>query len=307
MMIFKISEKEKNERLDIFLTTKIDRSRAHIQKLIKSGSVLVDGKTCKSNKRLEIGQTIEVPELEETQPPIKKGKAPILHVVYEDDDLMVINKPAGLLVHPSKGHADEVSLINSLLERYQSIAEVGDEPERPGIVHRLDKDVSGLMVIAKTQSAFESLKTQFQNRSVKKEYLALVYGVLTKDHDIIKFKIARSHARGRMVARPETQEGKDAITEYDVLKRFKNHTYANVVIHTGRTHQIRVHFRAIDHPLVGDRLYQKNHMKNIRPIELDRIFLHSHKLRFKLMNGTEKTFEEPLPHELENLLQTLQI
>ncbi|MBI2474946.1 RluA family pseudouridine synthase [Candidatus Uhrbacteria bacterium] len=305
MMIFKISENEKNERLDIFLTTKIDRSRAHIQKLIKSGSVLVDGKTCKSNKHLEIGEIIEVPELEKSLPLIKKEKTPILHIVYEDDDLMVINKPAGLLVHPSKGHTNEVSLIDSILERDQSIAEVGDEPERPGIVHRLDKDVSGLMVIAKTQSAFESLKTQFQNRFVKKEYLALVYGALTKDHDVIKFKIARSHARGRMVARPETQEGKDAITEYDVLKRFKKHTYARVTIHTGRTHQIRVHFRAIDHPLVGDRLYQKNKMKNIRQIELDRIFLHSNKLSFKLMNGTKKTFEEPLPHELENILITL--
>ncbi|MBI4713592.1 RluA family pseudouridine synthase [Candidatus Uhrbacteria bacterium] len=307
MIIFQVSDKEQNERLDIFLAKKLNRSRASVQKLIKSESVLVEKKPAESDLRLQTGQKIEVPELEESAPKIKKGEIPILDIIYEDNDLLVINKPAGLLVHEAEGKENEPTVVDALLERYPSITEIGEDPKRPGIVHRLDKDVSGLMVITKTQQAFESLKTQFQNRKIHKEYLALVYGTLPKDHDVIQFKIARSHARGRMVARTETQEGKEAITEYEVLKRFKNHTYARVILHTGRTHQIRVHFLAIDHPLVGDNLYQKNHMKNIRQIELDRIFLHSHKLRLKLIDGTEKTFEEPLPHKLENLLRTLPI
>lgn len=228
-----------------------------------------------------------------------------LNIIYEDDDVIVIHKPAGIVVHPIKGHEDERSLIGEFLKRNPKIKNVGDDKSRPGIVHRLDKDVSGLIVVAKNQNAFDSLKTQFQNRTIQKEYIALVYGKLPKDHDMITFKIARSKASGKMVARPQAQEGKEAITEYDVLKRFKNHTLVRVTLHTGRTHQIRVHFLSIDHPLVGDKLYRKKRMKNIRPIEMDRVFLHANKLGFRLPDGTEKMFESPLPEELENLLPTL--
>lgn len=228
-----------------------------------------------------------------------------LDIIFENDDLIVINKPAGVVVHPAKGHEDEPSLIGEILKRNPEIKNVGDDPSRPGIVHRLDKDVSGLLVIAKNQNAFEFLKSQFQNRTITKEYTALVYGKLPKDHDVITFKIARSKASGKMVARPETQEGKEAKTEYDVLKRFKNHTLVRVILYTGRTHQIRVHFQAIDHPLVGDKLYAKKKMKNIRPIEMDRIFLHANKLGFTLPDGTGKIFEIPLPDELKILLNNL--
>lgn len=273
--------------------------------MIKSGSVLVNHKPAKSNTRLESGDIILVPELEDAPPPIRKGTPPILSVVFENEDLLIVNKPAGLVVHPFEGFVGEPTLVDSLLERNPEVNDVGEDPARPGIVHRLDKDVSGLMVIAKTPSAFAQLKSQFQSRNVYKEYIALVYGRLPKDHDVIEMKIARSRARGRMVARPISQEGKDAKTEYDVLKRFKNHTLVKIILHTGRTHQIRVHFLSINHPLVGDQLYKKIRMKNIRPMELHRIFLHSHKLRFKLMDQTQRTFVEPLPSELKSILHHL--
>jgi 23S rRNA-/tRNA-specific pseudouridylate synthase len=162
------------------------------------------------------------------------------------------------------------------------------------------------MVIAKNQPAFTHLKRQFMGRHVKKEYTALAYGALPKDHDTIALKIARSKSRRRMVARPEGQEGKEAITEYDVVARYKTATLARVRTLTGRTHQIRAHFKGIDHPLVGDTLYAKRHMRHIKPIPLARIFLHAGKLTVPLPNGTIKTFESPLPKELGALLSNLQ-
>ena len=160
------------------------------------------------------------------------------------------------------------------------------------------------MVIAKTQAAFDSLKKQFQNRTIHKEYLALVYGTLPKETDTITLKIDRSKNKGRMVARTGSQEGKEAITVYDVLKRFSTATYVNVKILTGRTHQIRVHFQALGYPIVGDKLYKVKRMK-FREIPLPRLFLHSHKLSIRLMDGKEKSFAVPLPEELTTLLNTL--
>lgn len=302
MATFVVEEEQDGKRVDVVLKERSEFSRAQIQKLIKKGNVLIDKKSCSKDRRVHTGEKIFVPELEMDVPTVINGDIPILHIVYEDDDLIVINKPAGLLVHKHDGAMDEPTVVDALLERNPEIAHIGDNPIRPGIVHRLDKDVSGLMVIAKTQTAFQSLKEQFQNRSIYKEYLALVYGELPKDHDVIDLKIARSKARGRMVARPSSQEGKEAKTEYDVLKRYKNRTYVRVILHTGRTHQIRVHFRAIDHPIVGDTLYKKSRMKNIKPVELGRLFLHASKLRLRLMNGKEKTFTEPLSDELKKLL-----
>lgn len=301
----RVEPEQQARRLDIFLAERSDGSRGQIQKLIKSGGILVDGKPCKPNYRLTAGELVTLPELEAEYPAVIHGNAPILSVVFENEDLLVINKPAGLVVHPFEGFDGDTTLVDALLERYPDIADIGEDPARPGIVHRIDKDVSGLMVIAKTKEAFNALKLQFQNRTVYKEYIALVYGVLPKDHDVIEMRIARSKARGRMVARPQSQEGKEAKTEYDVLERFKNHTLVKVILHTGRTHQIRVHFLSINHPLVGDQLYKKTRMKNIKPLEMNRIFLHAHKLRFKLMDGMERTFVEKLPEELSLVLKKL--
>lgn len=225
--------------------------------------------------------------------------------LYEDDDVFVIEKPAGLLVHATGAKREEHTLIDELLEVYPALAGIGDDPSRPGLVHRLDRDVSGVMVIAKTQDAFQYLKDLFTNRSLYKEYLALVYGRMSKDEGEINFKIARSKARGRMVARSGEQDGKEAKTEYEVLSRYKTATYLKVVIHTGRTHQIRAHMKAIDHPIVGDKLYANAKMRNIRPIPMDRLFLHAHTLRLVLPSGQEKSFTAPLPEELTKILEAL--
>ena len=306
MKQIQVDNQQAGQRLDFVLATELSQSRTSIQKLIKAGLVLVDGKTGKANTRLETGDKINIKEMEVMEVKDEMVKEiPVLNVLFENDDLLVINKPAGLLVHAVNAGQTQPTIVDALRARYPNISTVGEDEMRPGIVHRLDKDVSGLMVIAKTQQAFEHLKTQFQARTVYKEYLALVYGPLVKDQDVITLKIARSKARGRMVARPTSQEGKEAKTEYDIITRFKNHTFIRVILHTGRTNQIRVHFDAINHPLVGDELYKKKHMKNIRPIKMNRIFLHAHKLRIQLMNGSEQLFESPLPPELQQVLETI--
>ncbi|MBI2473154.1 RluA family pseudouridine synthase [Candidatus Uhrbacteria bacterium] len=303
MPTIEIQAQNDQKRLDQFLCEPLNTTRSQIQKLIKEGLVTVNGSVAVAHTFLKIGNLISYPEKKESK--IKETKTiPVLDIVYEDDDLLVINKPAGLLVHEALKDEYRPTVVDGLLHLYPEIAQVGDDPSRPGIVHRLDKDVSGLMVIAKTQEAFEYLKSQFQERTVKKEYLALLYGSLPKDTDIIDQRISRSKSKGRMVARTGSQEGKEAHTQYDVLKRFLHTTYVRVEILTGRTHQIRVHFQSIGYPVVGDKLYKSKSMK-WNEIPLDRLFLHSNLLRIRLLNGEEKTFEASLPSELQHLLETL--
>jgi 23S rRNA pseudouridine1911/1915/1917 synthase len=231
----------------------------------------------------------------------------VLHlpILYEDDDVIVFEKPAGVLVHPAPGQKGP-TIVDALVEHAPQMKTVGEDPSRPGIMHRLDKLASGLMIAAKTQPAFEHLKRQFAERKTKKEYVALVYGRLPKDTGTINFPLSRSRKTGKMIAMPKgSEEGKEAITHYEVLDRFKTATLVKVTIETGRTHQIRSHFRAIDHPLVGDPLYFKKKMKNIRRIDLPRLFLHAERLTIRLPSGETKTFTSALPVELRDLLATL--
>jgi len=297
-----VTAEEAGTRFDLLLTTLIKQSRSLIQKAIKSGDITLNKKLVTPHVSVEEGDIVSYPDLSKLIKKAVKQPAPILEILYEDKDLMVINKPAGLVVHKAHLQDEDATVVDGVLKHFPKIKNVGDDPSRPGIVHRLDKDVSGVMVIAKTKKAFENLKEQFKERDVKKEYLALVYGQLPRVTDRIDLKIARSKQRGRMVARTQQQEGREAITDFEVLKLYKTTSFVRVHILTGRTHQIRVHFLAIDHPLVGDKLYKKSHMKNIRPIELNRIFLHAHALTIKLLNGEEKTFTAPLPDELEHIL-----
>lgn len=305
MPTYKVKDNESEKRIDVVLSANLDVSRAKIQKLIKVGEITLNNESIKPNTLVNAGDEIYYPTLLMQSPAPKKGPAPILDIVFQNDDLLVIEKPAGLIVHQATPQDTNTNVVDGLLELYPEIADVGDDPTRPGIVHRLDKDVSGVMVIAKTQEMFEDLKNQFKERQTKKEYLALAYGNILRDADEINLKIARSKARGRMVARPDSQEGKEAVTRFEVIERYKTATYVRVFIITGRTHQIRVHFKAIDHPLVGDKLYGKRSMKHIRPIELGRIFLHAHKLTIRLADGSVKNFVSQLPNELADLLSKL--
>lgn len=298
-----ITTKEEGKRLDIVLATLTQDTRSQWQKRIKEGSVKIDGAPTKPHTALEQGKTITWDE------PKTRAEIPLkpLDILFENEEVLVINKPIGITVHKTHENDTQETLCDALLSYLPSLATVGEDPSRPGIVHRLDKMVSGVMVIAKTQEAFTHLKQQFKDRTIKKEYLALVYGRLPKDHDILTFKISRSKNSGRMGARSEQQEGKEAITEYDVLARFKTATSVRVRIHTGRTHQIRAHFLAIGHPIVGDTLYKRKRMNNIRTIPLDRLFLHAHALSFSLLSGECVSFSAPLPQDLVSLLSTLPI
>ncbi|MFZ4648699.1 MAG: RluA family pseudouridine synthase [Patescibacteria group bacterium] len=247
-------------------------------------------------------------------------------LIEENKDWLVIEKPAGLTVHAGAG-IKEKTLIDFLLEDYPEIASAGDDPKRPGIVQRLDKEVSGLMVVARTTKGFEFLKTQFKERRVKKEYTALAFGVIEVDHEILDFPIKRSSKGYKMAALPRISEekmankkptnrevglrealdgAKDAWTEFTVLKRFTGSTLVKVRIKTGRTHQIRVHFYAFNHPLIGDKLYsnKKSKAKN-QKIALNRVFLFADHLIFKGLDGEKHEFSLPMPNDLVEFMKTL--
>ncbi len=302
MICFTVASAEAKRRLDVFLSVRLGVSRSRVQKLLKEGKATHAGKPAIAHHLVAEGQEIVLTK-EPAEILKKKRKIlPKLDIVFENDDVMVVNKPAGLLVHANSDNEIKPTLAEMAVKHFPKMKNVGENPLRPGIVHRLDKDVSGLMVIAKTQEAFESLKAQFASHETEKHYVALAYGRILRPHDIITLKISRSKKRGRMVARPESQEGKEAITEYIVKQLFKTATLLDIRTHTGRTHQIRTHFFALNHPLVGDELYKKSRMRHIRHIPLGRVFLHAAKLGFKLPDGRPMMFEAPLPPELEMAL-----
>lgn len=247
-------------------------------------------------------------------------------IIFENDDYLVINKPSGIAVHGG-GNIKDKTLADFLIERYPGIESVGDDEIRPGIVHRLDKEVSGLMVIAKNNETFSILKNQFKDRDVNKEYVALVHGKMTTDFGSINFPIKRSSEGFKMAAMPlntadllsrrqpkDRDQGnldgmfkaREAITEYSVLKHYVNYTLLQVKIKTGRTHQIRVHFFALGHPLVGDNLYfnKKSKAQN-KKVELGRIFLAANKLSFKDKSGSTQRFEIEMPPVLTEFLKKI--
>lgn len=226
-------------------------------------------------------------------------------LVDDQPDYAVIEKPAGLLVHTAAGKT-ETTLADELVAQWPELAGIGESPQRPGMVHRLDRDVSGLMVIAKTEPMFLTLKNQFKNRTITKEYTALVHGVLTpsQEHGIIDRPIGRSHTQdGRMAAYSQTQDkSREAKTEYWVIQRLSHHTLLRVQIHTGRSHQIRVHLFSLGYPIAGDTLYKQ---KRIKPAKIERIFLHASTLGFDDLEGEYREYTSPLPDELTTFLNSL--
>lgn len=314
-MEFKVEEDGANDRLDKFLTVHLpEKSRSQIQKMIKSGQILVNHNIVSAHFSLKVGDIIAVAE----EPAIinadvkdnssRKQVVPEIQIIEDNDDFAVINKPAGITVHPTET-SEEITLVDILLAKYPNIVRVGEDPIRPGIVHRLDKEVSGLMVIAKNNDSFFHLKEQFQNRTIRKNYLGLVYGRIDKDEDVINFPIERASAGHKMSALPLTEKGKPningrrAVTEFLIIKRFINYTYLKLRIKTGRTHQIRVHLSAYGHPLVGDDVYstRKTREQN-KKNNLGRIFLVASELAFRDQSGQMREYKIDLPEELENLL-----
>jgi len=300
-MKIKITAAAAAGRLDVFLTPALQQSRSQVQRLVKDGLVTVNGQPAKSNYQLKSGDVLAVSQPAGAKELARLKPLPAIKIIKDTADYLVLNKPAGLLVHAAAGKR-ELTLADWLIKYYPEIKTVGDDPARPGIVHRLDREVSGLMVAAKTPAAFASLKQQFQSRAIVKEYRALVYGVLTEDSGVINFLLGRG-PRGKMAARPLGQSGKEAITEYQVLKRFINYTYLRLLIKTGRTHQIRAHLAALDHAVVGDNLYgSKAARAKNKKLNLGRLWLVATRLAFRDLQGKQQEFKINLPPELKIFL-----
>ncbi len=293
-------------RLDVFLAAHIETSRTHAQKVIKAGAVTINGKVSGPHDPVRANDLVLYDDATAVRRPVVVetiGKEPVL--IDEDENYLVVNKPSGLVVHGGPGiHED--TLADWAVAHDPVIGMVGDRPnERPGIVHRLDRDVSGVMVIAKTKKAFDSLKGQFQMHTITKKYIALVYGFLKVDSGKIDFAIARKpdHS-GLMVARPGSNEGKAAETRFRVLKTLKGMTLVQVETLTGRTHQIRVHFKAIGHSLVGDPLYRNRKLQRLK-ITAPRLCLHAAVLKFTDLKKVERRYEAPLPDDLRQFFARL--
>ncbi|MBM3772716.1 MAG: RluA family pseudouridine synthase [Acidimicrobiia bacterium] len=294
-------------RLDRFLAAVLGTiSRSQIQRLIREGHVRVDGRPAKANLSLKKGQAIAV-EVPEAVPSAVAAEPLPIPILYQDEDIVVVDKPAGMVVHPAAGHATG-TLVNALLHSVDDLSGIGGE-KRPGIVHRLDKGTSGLMVVAKNDAAHEALAQQFHDRQVDKEYIALVWGEVQPGRRI-DAPIGRDpEDRKRMSARARrSREAVTRVVRTEPLTRAL--TLAVVAIHTGRTHQIRVHLSAIGHPVVGDALYGGVHRRvpgDLRAVtRLERPFLHAARLAFRHpLNGRRMEFTSPLPRDLQSVLDHL--
>jgi len=297
---FEITTDAEKERLDRFLTLNLpDYSRMQVQKLIKEGNVQVNEKPSKSSMRLSTGDRlrVDIPD-DPTVLEIPAEDMP-LDIVYEDEHMIAINKPPGLVVHPAFGHWDG-TLVNGLLARYPHLRDQFPDPERPGIVHRLDKGTSGVMLVALTPEAQENLTEQFKARTVKKIYWALVEKRPQTEQGRIEAPIARDTNNRQMMA--VSEGGKAALSEYYVLKHFENHTLVEVHPHSGRTHQIRVHLAFIGCPVVGDRVYGYRQ----RSILMKRPFLHARSIRFAHpVTEKDMSLEVELPGDLWDILEKL--
>ena len=288
-------------RLDKFLVTKLPEfSRTRLQALIENGSILVDERVVhKSSQLITQGNMIEVhiPPTEITE--LVPEDIP-LDIIYEDEDLMVVNKPAGMVVHPAAGHQTG-TLVHAALAHAPEMSGIGGE-KRPGVVHRLDKDTSGLILLAKNDQAHRWLQEQFRLRKTIKTYIALVDGNTPTPSGRIEAPVGRDNVHRKMMAVTSLKKGRDAVSEYKTLEAFREHTLLEVHPLTGRTHQIRLHLRFIGCPVAGDEVYGHQHST----IPIDRHFLHAARLTILLPGEVKaRTFEAALPMELEGVLERL--
>jgi 23S rRNA pseudouridine1911/1915/1917 synthase len=313
---FTVPPEHAGKRLDQFLVSQLpDTSRARVQDLIASSNVVVNGSPTKASLKLRGGEHVEI-RGEVQRPPLRAIPEDIpLEIVYEDDDLAVINKPAGMMVHAGAGATEDErnrgTLVNALLHRFGALSNVGGEL-RPGVVHRLDKETSGLIIVAKNDVAHRKLAAEFSGRRVNKTYIALVHGWPKKDKGTITSSISRDTVRrSRMTTR--RSGGREAVTHYEVERRidsgFGKFALLKLKIETGRTHQIRVHMSSLGHPVVGDALYgapRETRAKSAPPISLPRNFLHAAELQFTHpRTGEHLSFSVPLPAQLNEFLARL--
>lgn len=302
MQSWTIDTEQVGTRLDRFLVSQLaGLSRSTIQQMITTEAVQVNNTASKPGYTLRLHDEIHVQRMEEapTRPTITPLDVP-LDIVYEDADLLVVNKPVGLVVHPAPGHHDD-TLVNALVARYPEL-QATEENKRPGIVHRLDRDTSGLLLVAKNVRTQAALIEQMKQQKIEKRYQALVEGVVSLDVGSIDAPIGRD-PRHRQLMTIISAGGREARTRFRVLERYAYHTLLLVELETGRTHQIRVHLKAINHPVVGDPFYGSGRKRS--GIKLQHQFLHAYQLRFTHpVNGKLLELEAPLPGKLQSILNT---
>ncbi|MBM4140015.1 MAG: RluA family pseudouridine synthase [Nitrospira sp.] len=300
-----VNSSDAGQRLDTFLASKTSITRSQIQKLIENGSILVNNRIVSQNYRVKTNDviTLNVPDKE------TEGLVPEpvpLEILFKDNYLVVVNKPAGMVMYPSVGHRHG-TLMNALSYHCKNLASVG-RPLRPGVIHRLDKDTSGVIVVALNDKAYYNLVEQFKHRTITRRYIALVYGNIKEDKGEIVLQIGRSESdRKKMSTR--VKKGKEAITRWRVLERFGNATLIEARLGTGRTHQIRVHFASTGHPVLGDRTYGKKvelEVKAKKKILFPRQMLHAELLGFiHPATGKYLEFSSPLPEDMTQKIKEL--
>ena len=300
---WRVQSEQVGLRLDRYLVSTLGSlSRTAVQQLINDGSVLINGRASKPGYVLRTDDEIQVLcSTPSSQQKEVRPQALPLDIVYEDDDLLIVNKAAGMVVHPAPGHYDD-TLVNALLARYPALqgSMAVEDDIRPGIVHRLDRDTSGLLIVAKNAHTQAALVRQMQRHEVVKRYLALVEGIVSLDQGSIDAPIGRN-PRHRQQMAITSIDSREARTHFRVLTRFNHHSLLLLQLETGRTHQIRVHLQAIGHPVFGDSVYGPGHIP--RGISLQRQFLHAYQLSFfHPRTGNIMEFEAPLPTDLQSVL-----
>lgn len=296
-----VQPSEAGQRLDIFLTERTHITRSQIQKFIGNGDALVNGKISDRNYRVREGDIVglRIPEKETAS--LLPELIPI-QILYKDDHIVVVDKPAGMVVYPAAGHAHG-TLMNALAYHCGKLASVGG-PLRPGVVHRLDKDTSGVMVVALDDDAYYNLVGQFRERSINRRYIALVHGDIKEDSGEIARPIGRSESDRKKMS-IEVRRGKEAVTKWKVIKRFGIATLTEAKLGTGRTHQIRVHFASIGHPVLGDSVYGRKTVLEMKgeKTRVPRQMLHAEMLGIThSVTGKYMEFASPLPEDMENML-----
>jgi len=285
-------------------------SRADFARLIKNGEILINDKKVKQGYVLKNGDKVRTPS---PLTPLPKGKGDLMpnsevkfKIIYKDENIIVVDKPAGLSVHPNSKEKRN-TLINGLIAKFPEIVGIGDKSGdswmRPGIVHRLDKDTSGVIIAARNQKSFDELKRLFKNRKIRKKYLAVVYGKLENKSGVIEKPIARAgNYKKQVIAGLKTKTKiREAITEYKVLKEFKNYSLVEARLITGRTHQVRIHFFSLGHPVAGDKIYKIKSKLKSKQINAKRQLLHAGQIKFELL-GKKYSFSSPLPSDFNKFL-----
>ena len=295
-----IVESEEQKRIDAYISENTEYSRTAVQRLIEENKIIVNGKKEKASYKVQNGDRIEIEEEPAREIKLKAQDIPV-EILYEDDDIIVVNKPKGMVVHPANGNPDG-TLVNAVMAICKdSLSGIGGEI-RPGIVHRLDKNTSGAIIIAKNDKAHINLSEQLKNHEIKKTYIALVRGVVKENNATINMPIGRSKKDRKKM--DVDKNGKEAITHFKVLKRYKDCTLLEINIETGRTHQIRVHLSHIGYPIIGDEVYSNG--KNKWNIEGQ--CLHAKSLDFKHpITGKNMHIEAPIPEYFENIIKELDI